>query len=90
MTAYPEPDPTELVAQADIAPLKPDVAELKTDVAVLKSDVAELKSDVAELRTDVKAGFAAVNQRIDRMYLMLLGVCVSMFVAIIALFIAVL
>jgi len=76
MTVLPESDPTELVAQADIAPLKSDVAVLKTDVAVL--------------RTDVKAGFAAVNQRIDRMYFMILSGFVSIFVAVIALFIAIL
>jgi len=71
--------------KTDVAELKTDVSVLKTDVSVLKTDVAGLKSEVSrldsevrelrgevrELRVEMSAGFAAMNERFDRMYLTL-------------------
>ena len=42
----------------------------KLDVADLKS---ELKGDIGDLRNDMNAGQAAINSRLDRMYLALLA-----------------
>jgi hypothetical protein len=55
-----------------------DPAEVATqsDVAVLRSDTAVLRSEVNDLRTEFRAelhdGLAAVNQRLDRLFLTLL------------------
>lgn len=42
-----------------------------TDMAT-KSDLAELRSEFAELRAELRGGLAAVNQRLDRLFLALL------------------
>lgn len=54
------------------AATKSDIAEVKSDFAELRSDFAELRSEFTDLRTEVREGLAAVNQRLDRLFLALL------------------
>ena len=44
-----------------------DPAEMAT-----RSDLATLRSEFAELRAELRGGLAAVNQRLDRLFLALL------------------
>lgn len=60
---------------ADVAS-KSDLAELRDGLAATRSDASELaaasKSDFAELHGELRDGLAAVNQRLDRLFLALL------------------
>lgn len=66
MAQLPRFDPAEVATRSDLAELR----------AATKSDVAELaaatKSDFVELRGELRDGLAAVNQRLDRLFLTLL------------------
>ncbi|MFQ5523991.1 MAG: hypothetical protein ACE5F5_10480, partial [Acidimicrobiia bacterium] len=54
--------------RADIADLRETT---KAEFARVDADMRDMKLEIRELRTDMNTGFAAVNERFDRMYLML-------------------
>ncbi|MFP4074460.1 MAG: hypothetical protein ACLFVZ_10520 [Actinomycetota bacterium] len=80
MAQLPRFDPTEVATKSDLVELSTGLADTRSDVAELaaatKSDVAQLrgetKSDFANLRGELRDGVAAVNQRLDRLFLTLL------------------
>jgi len=76
MAHLPRFDPAEVATKSDLAALKSDFVELRSDFAELRSGFAELRSDtrsdISELRGELSGGLAAVNQRLDRLFLALL------------------
>jgi hypothetical protein len=83
MAQLPRFDPAEVATRSDLAAQRSDFAALRSDFTGLRSDFAELRSDFAELRSDTRldiselrgelsGGLAAVNQRLDRLFLTLL------------------
>jgi len=69
MAQLPRFDPAEVATKSDLAALRSDFGELRSDFAALRSDT---RSDIYELRGELSGGLAAVNQRLDRLFLALL------------------
>jgi hypothetical protein len=76
MAQLPRFDPAEVATRSDLAAQRSDFAALRSDFTGLRSDFAELRSDtrldISELRGELSGGLAAVNQRLDRLFLTLL------------------
>lgn len=60
------------VLRSEVGVLRSDVGVLRSEVGVLRSDLDMQRSDLASLRVETREGLAAVNQRLDRLYLTLL------------------
>jgi hypothetical protein len=62
MAQLPRFDPAEVTTSSGLAALRSDFGELRSDS----------RSDIAVLRSELRGGLAAVNQRLDRLFLALL------------------
>jgi hypothetical protein len=62
------PDRAETL-MAQLPRFDPDQVALKSDVAEFR---AEFKAEMAEFRAEIREGLAAVNQRMDRLFLTML------------------
>jgi hypothetical protein len=72
MAQLPRFDPAEVATQSDMAVLRSDTAALRSDFAVLRADLADLRVGINGELGELRLSLAAVNQRLDRLFLTLL------------------
>ncbi len=69
MAQLPRFDPAEVATKTGLAELGAGLAATRSDLSGL---AAATKSDFVEVRGELRDGLAAVNQRLDRLFLTLL------------------
>ena len=66
--------------------VRSEMRELRSD---MRSDMTALRSDMAALRVMIEGGFSRLDQKIDRHFMWLVGIVLTVFTAVFAAFVGV-
>lgn len=80
MSYLPTEEPGRPATKDDMASLREEVAALRNE---LLDDTGSLRSEMAAFRTEIRADFAALSQRVDRMFIAMMGAMAVMIAALV-------
>lgn len=62
---------------------KEDLTSVRDEIAALRTDFRDLRSEMTAFRTEIRADFAALSQRVDRMFIAMMGAMAVMIAALV-------
>jgi hypothetical protein len=80
MSYLPTEEPGQLATKDDMASLREEIAALRHE---FRDDIGWLRSEMTAFRTEIRADFAALSQRVDRMFIAMMGAMAVMIAALI-------